>query len=429
MRYFLVLALVALAGCDLFGAKSDPTTDDIFDEGRSDPSAVDVVGYVAVQPFFQASLAPSGRLDAPTDVAVGFDEFVYVTDAQGLHVLDRAGRPQAFVGTLAGQPLREASAVVQDRRFHVYVTALRDTTVEGRQRRLPVVYHLSGLTTGAPAVEDVIWHPFDDLNRRLILRQPQDFDEQVRFTGVAVLADNRIYVSRMGPVGGPVLSQLPAPLNTIMLFSPDGANITNVTALSGTRPSLTSSVNPTAVLTRVQPPQQSGFLNSLDFFVAQSPFPLADMPAGTEQQRAVSYPVLSIRVVETSDGISYLPNIEYLAAAQGADTTRGRRFLYTPYRFLNPSGLAYAADGTGYLFVTDTGTDSLYVFNANGIEGVAPPPGSRDARPVVVSFGGQGAASLQFRDPSGVAYFRRTVYVADRGNNRISRFRLNTDLE
>jgi len=34
-----------------------------------------------------------------------------------------------------------------------------------------------------------------------------------------------------------------------------------------------------------------------------------------------------------------------------------------------------------------------------------------------------------FNDPSGVCYFKRMIYVADKNNNRICRFKLNTDLE
>ena len=58
-----------------------------------------------------------------------------------------------------------------------------------------------------------------------------------------------------------------------------------------------------------------------------------------------------------------------------------------------------------------------------------PPTSDGGTRPVPVSFGGTGSAALQFREPQGVAYFDRIVYVADTGNNRISRFRLNTDFE
>ncbi|MDZ4698359.1 MAG: hypothetical protein SH809_01530 [Rhodothermales bacterium] len=42
---------------------------------------------------------------------------------------------------------------------------------------------------------------------------------------------------------------------------------------------------------------------------------------------------------------------------------------------------------------------------------------------------GNWIGALQFRNPNGVAYFDRVVYVADTGNNRISRFKLNTDFE
>ena len=60
---------------------------------------------------------------------------------------------------------------------------------------------------------------------------------------------------------------------------------------------------------------------------------------------------------------------------------------------------------------------------------MAPPPASGSLRPVNVSFGGTGSGALSFNDPQGVAYFDRTVYVADAGNNRIARYRLNTDFE
>jgi hypothetical protein len=48
---------------------------------------------------------------------------------------------------------------------------------------------------------------------------------------------------------------------------------------------------------------------------------------------------------------------------------------------------------------------------------------------VLASFGGEGAGPFQFVDPSGVCYFRRTVFVADKGNGRIIRYQLSTDLE
>lgn len=410
-----LLAAAALAsGCDLFGSKQDSTTDDIFRQGRIDPNAVADVGYVPVQPFYTQSSV--GTFDAPTDVYVGFDGFVYVTDAKGLHVLNRAGQPETSVASLGGQPLRELGCVTQDRRLQLYVCALRDTTVEGTNWRLPVVYRVSGMATGTPKVEDIVWQPFDDNNRAVIQRNPIATDTQVRFVGVGIRPDNSVYVARRGPLA----ANVPQPYNAILGYDENGANTGQIIQVSGRRASLLSSFNPTDVITTVQPPQRQTFPASADFFVAQSPLESGDArPPTTPLANAV----LSIKVTETADGITYSPDVSRLGAAR---TATG---LYTINRFLNPSDLAFAADGTNYLFVLDSGKDSLFVFNNAGVEGVAPPPGARSSAPVKVSFGGAGSGPLAFNRPQGVAYFNKTVYVADTGNNRIARFRLNTDLE
>ena len=424
----LALAL-ALAGCDsVFGSKDDPTTDEIFDEGAVDPTLPSEVGYVPLNPFYTQG-ANGGPLQRPTDVYVGFDELIYVGDEQGLHVLDLAGRPQAFLGEIgweggASQPLRGVTAVVQDRRFDVLVAARRDTTVGGRTWDLPVVYRISGLTTGTPRLEDIVWHPFDDRSRSANqFRNPQDYasgfsDADARFTDVAVLADNSFYVSRVGPVNTRTegLPNIVAPFNGVLAFSADGLNTRYVSALSPTQPSLLSAVYPSALATPIGPPQRSSFPNTQDFFVAQNP-----------PDRPLRYPVLSVLVVETSLGTEFRVDTERLGASANPDNGDG--FLYEEFGMPSPTGLALAADATGYLFATDEESDSLYVFNRVGVEGVAPPPAAGSLRPVRVSFGGEGEGPLEFRDPQGVAYFNRTVYVADTGNGRISRFRLNTDFE
>ncbi len=424
-----LLAVWALPGCDaLFGSKSDPTTDEIFDEGQVDPTLVDQVGYVPLNPFY--SQGAMGPLDGPTDVYVGFDELLYVVDRQGLHVLDLAGRPQAFLGEIGwpggeAQPLRDVEAVVQDRRLDVYVAARRDTTLGDRTWDLPVVYRIGGLTTGMPVLKDILWHPFDDNSRTAnSFRNPRVFgqsgysDEDAAFTGVAVLADNRVYVTRQGPLNTQAdgLPSIVKPFNGVLEFTPEGVNTRFVSTLSATQPSLLSAVYPSDIATYVGPPQRTNADPRADFFVAQAP------PEG-----GLRYAVLSVRVVETTNGTEYRVDTEKLGAAANPDNGDG--FLYGDFTFDRPTGLAVAADATGYLFVTDAGTDSLYVFNRNGVEGVAPPPGAPSLRPVRVSFGGVGGGPLQFRDPEGVAYFERIVYVADTGNDRIARFRLNTDFE
>ncbi len=445
---FSLLALVlTLAGCDsLFGSKDDGTTDEIFDEGQVDPTLLDEVGYVPLNPFYTQSMV--GTFDRPVDIYVGYDELIYVADQRGLHVLDLAGRPQVFIDEVAVpdtndagqpitrlQPLRDITAVIQDRRLDLLVAARRDTVivdsmfvgpdtlVSVESWDLPVIYRLSGVTTGTPTVEDIVWHPFDDRSRLVGFSNPQTYssgfsDEDASFTDIAMLADNSFYVARSGPVntrddGKPDRVR---PFNGVLSFSPEGVNTRYISDLSPTQPSLLSAVYPSALATPIGPPQRSTFSDTQDFFVAQNPPGLA-----------VRYPVLSVLVVEGPNGTEFRVDTDRLSVTLSPDAGDG--FLYEDFGTRGPTSLAIAADATGYLFAVDEATDSLYVFNRNGIEGVAPPPAANSLRPVKVSFGGEGGGPLSFRDPQGVAYFDRTVYVADTGNNRIARYRLNTDFE
>jgi hypothetical protein len=407
--YLLLLPALLLHGCDVFGSKDDATTDAIFEAGQQDPTLLNEVEYVPLFPFFTGG-GDGQPLDAPQDVYAGFDGLLYVVDARGLHVLDLSGRAATFLPIPAG-----GTSVIQDRRLHVFVTARRDTTLGGRTWNLPVVLHYDGLSTGQARLVQVLWHPFDDASRRFTRPDPVESDTQVAFTGVAVLPDNRLFVSRRGPDNS--RATLFYPHNTVLEFSPEGENIQALVALNPSQANLRSAVNPSDVLTFVHPPQRSAFPPNRHFVIAQSP------PDGVPLQFAV----LSVLAVETPDGIEYRPDTPKLTIA--SDPTRGTGFLYESFRFHTPSDLAFAADGTNYLFVLDAGKDSLFVFTAQGVEGVAPPPGARTTQPVVVSFGGTGDAALQFRHPQGVAYFDRTVYVADTGNHRLARYRLNTDFE
>ena len=443
VRRFLLslwaLALVAgLAGCSLFGSKSDETTREIFDQGQTDPTLPSDVGYVPLNPFYLQGF--SGPFDAPVDVYVGYDELLYVADRAGLHVLDIAGRPQFLLSEVAGQPLRDITAIVQDRRLHVYVAARRDTTIaglpagscaRGETCDLPVIYRISGLTNGTPQVEDILWHPFDDASRSLSrFNLPGRFsgaagtfsDEDARFTGVATLADNRLYATRSGPVNNTATGRPNAsfsPFNAFLQFTATGQFVQYVRALTPDRGSLLSAYWPSDVATFVGPPQRAQADPSENFLIAQAP------PDG---QPAAPYGVLSVRIVQTPDGTDYQVDPTRLGAIatlpEGGDGA-----LFEEGQFRRATSLAIAPDQTGYLFVLDAGLDSLFVFNRTGVEGVAPPPGAASTRPVRVSFGGTGAGPTQFRSPQGVAYFERIVYVADTGNNRISRFRLNTDFE
>jgi len=428
-KSFIILTICALplmlSGCEaLLGSKSDPITDDIFEQGRRDPNlVVDEVGYAALLPFWSG-------FDSPTDVFVGYDQMVYVTDAQGLHVLDRAGRPSGVV-----IPMRGAVAVTQDRLLNVYVAARADTVIAAVSPTitwdLPAIYKIKNANGAGPVqiVQKMI-HPFLDASRAVsttnlrfrLDRNRVDNDELVEITGIAVLANNDILVSRRGPRN--VTGTGMAPDNTVLTFTENRdaqnarlgtmRNTTQIRTLNPNTASLLSAVGLSDITSFIAPPQRENFSASQSFLISQG-----------AQNINIPFRILWIEAVQTPDGIEYRPNSNLLAR----DTTRADSFLYSEGRFTNPVAMAFSADARGHIFVVDAAKDSLFLFQSNGLEGVNPPPGSTFSKAVNVSFGGNGNGPRQFNNPSGVAYFDRIVYVADRGNNRISRFKLNTDFE
>ncbi len=423
---YLVLTIavlgVSIAGCDeIFGTKGDSVTDEVFEEGRQDPTLIlEEVGYAALLPFWD-------HFDQPTDVMVGYDELVYVTDASGLHILDRAGRPFRTIN------LDGAQRVVQDRLLNVYVSARLDTVVEvvdpNITWNLPAVYKFQNPGSGSDVVLDTLIMPFDDASRSTPGSQRRRLDpnrddnaDKIEITGLGILYDNTLYVSRRGPLN--ITGQPEAPDNTILIYGPilDGEgnptgrmrNVGQIRALNPNTPSLISAVNIGDLTTFVAPPQRENMTEDRSFLIAQE-----------DPNRDISFRVLWVNAEFTVDGLEYRPRSQLLAQ----DTARAERFLYEEDRFIQPTGIAYSADARGHIFVTDAGTDSLYLFQSNGQEGVVPPAGSQATKAVNVSFGGTGNGPRQFNDPSGVAYFRQVVYVADKGNNRIARYKLNTDFE
>jgi hypothetical protein len=422
--FILIMStLVAAVSCDsLLGSKGDKTTDEIFEEGRIDPDDTDnTIGYAAILPFWDF-------FDAPTDVYVGFDELVYVTDAVGLHVLDRAGRLEKTIPIEGG-----AFAVTQDRLLNVYVAARYDTVITAVDPNitwnLAAVYKFKNANgAGELQTVQVLKHPFMDASRSTAFSQRvrlnrnlADNDELVEITGIAVLANNDIYLTRRGPRNSE--GQAVAPDNTVLTFTENRdsngnrlgtmRNTGQLRILNPNTPSMRSGISINDITTFIGPPQRENMSSELSFVIAQG-----------DETRNIPIRVLWIDVVDTPDGLEYRPKSSLLVQ----DTTRADSFLYSQNKFRNPSGLAYSADERSQIFVVDSATDSLYVFQSTGLEGINT-PGQRKV--TNVSFGGTGNGARQFNNPSGVAYFRvgRIVYVADTGNNRISRFKLNTDID
>ena len=395
-------AAITLQSCEfLLGSKKDDTVDDIFDQGAIDPNLVpQSVGYVPVLPFFQGFINP-------VDICVGYDEMIYVVDDNGVNVLDQKGTRYTIL------PIPGATDVVQDRRLHTYIAGRVTVVRGGNTLNLPAVYHLVNTGTRTYSIIDTLIHPDCDESRLTTPFRGAE-DEQVQFTGLATLHDNTLYLSRTGPRND--FSSSARPDNAVLIFDAAGKNIDYAAGLNPVSSGLKSSVGISSIATLAAPPQRIfGMSESRNFVVTLN-----------STATPLEFRVLALRyLVDPELGPSFAESSELL----DFDTTKAKRFLYQPGRFKSPEDVFVAPDQLQYSFVVDSGTDSFYQFTNRGYEGVNAPATYSDRKQIIASFGGNGSGPFQFKDPSGVCYFKRMVYVADKGNGRICRYKLSTDIE
>lgn len=401
---FFFLSILMVSSCSaLFGDKKDRQTDEIFEQGAIDPNLVPTaVGYVPVYPFFN-------NFSHPIDVYVGYDEMIYVIDDNGLNILDQKGTLGVII------PIPGATDVIQDRSLHVYVTGRVNHPLLGNRA---AVYHLINTATGNYQFVDTLIHPLCDDSRAVTGNRGAD-DEAVQFTGLATLADNTLYLTRTGPRND--VSSFIRPDNTVLVYDQKGNNTGYAAGLSPQASSLKSAIGLSSIATLAGPPQRvTGISTSKDFFITQA-----------SSDPSIEYRFIRITVYDDPDlGTQYTETSSYL----NYDDTKADRFQYQSFRFKKPEDCYVSPDNLQYSFMVDSGTDSLYVFTNQGFEGVNPPANSTFKKQVIVSFGGQGAdgtssGPFSFNDPSGVCYNRKIVYVADKNNNRICRYKLSTDLQ
>jgi hypothetical protein len=415
-NYILIGFTFVLSSCSLLGDKKNNTANEVFNQGSIDPNTgLNNVGYVPVYPFIN-------NVNKPLDVFYGYDELIYVVvendettiDDNEVLVFDQKA-DLSYRFTIPG-----ATDFTQDRRLHSYVAGrYYPDKVGSPSINLAAIYHITGIGSGNPVYLDTLKHFQCDESRRNTSFRGND-DIAVKFTGLATLFDNTLYVSRTGPRND--LSAVARPDNGVLIFSAQGENIGYSTGLNPLESSIKSSVGISGLATLAAPPQRiSGISTSRNFFLA----------LGEEQNRNLEFRALGISVTEDPDqGYIYGENTNFL----NFDKTKADRFMYESGRFKKPEDIFASPTENGFLFITDSGTDSIYVFSNTGFEGVNPPANSTFKKQVIVSFGGSGAdgkasGPYNFVDPTGICYFNRTIFVCDKGNNRVCRYRLNSDLQ
>lgn len=137
----------------------------------------------------------------------------------------------------------------------------------------------------------------------------------------------------------------------------------------------------------------------------------ASQPSGVTTLRDFSIDFIFCMVGENSFKVQWITGSEFgfVARLNPAD---GNFDLFEPGKFSAPEDVT--VDLEGNIYVIDAAQNHMFKFSSSGDE--------------LQSFGSTGSGEKEFNQPQGIAFFNRTVYIADTGNNRIVRFKLSTDV-
>lgn len=306
-------------------------------------------------------------LNAPADIHVGREPFLYIADTGNdrIVMMDLAGR---VVGT--SRTVKRPVAIAQDGLLNLLVAGELDTTINGVDVTIGAVYRIALSASN---------HRIADAPVSVAFIEPNRPDR--RYTGVTVLPANSYLVTRTGPLNSSPFD----PDNAVLLISTKDELITPISSLKP----IGNALNSLGGLSGI-----AALGNTQDFVFTQIG---ADMQYRAQWLRFFPDPI--------GDW------------GQKFDPTQTQNDFLTVGRFTRPEDIA--ADNFGNIYIVDAGSDSVYKFTSQGRERH--------------SFGGTDTSTTtappynKFRHPSGIAFFDKTVYVADTGNNRILRFRLSTD--
>jgi hypothetical protein len=391
-KHFLlvVLTVLFLASCkDFFGKKTDISFIEVPQYDNQ------LVAFIPIQPVLS-------NFVKPVDITAGYDELLYVVDEGTNEIIsmDQSGK------ILSRFFLKGVKKVVQDRKLHLLAIADFDTIVSNTNYTLSAIYRIqmnpNNYSLSTAKIIKKIVHPF------YFRASFTTSDAQVKLNGIGLLADGSYYVTRSGPNNSVI--QFGGPDDAVIYFNSKDEFQYYLVVNTETGVSSDYFKKPFGIVTLAQPPQ-SPFVNTSKNFYFSS------------LDANIALKVQAITATTTDDGIDYSLNTSQIIG----DTTKADGFLYTANRFEKPLGLAYAGDGTNYLFVSDSEKDSVYVFTNTGLEGVKPPAGSESTKYIKVSFGGRGNGPNQFNNPMGLVFYNKILYVCDSENHRILRFRLTTD--
>jgi hypothetical protein len=308
----------------------------------------------------------------PQDVLIGFDGFCYVCDTYNDRVvmLDLAG---TVIGSLNG--IKRPRKISQDHRFNLLITAEFDTTVNNQFRTYGAIYKVAlydySHNINVAIAKKVYWE--------------SSYPDR-RFTGISSLVDNSYYVARVGPDNASAENPDNAVLHfskSDVLYSKDQIDLTP--ALSAVGYGLTCVPGMSSLMAL------DDRRNPTDFLVTQI------TPA---HQFKIQW-------------IKFAPGNDIIPPAWVSKFQPSGSGLIDFLSGFPESPEDVTMDLQGYIYVIDSKLDSLFRFTKEG-------------KLSQESFG-NGKMKGRLKNPMGVAWFDRTLYIADTGNDRVLRFRLSTD--
>ncbi|MEE9431384.1 MAG: hypothetical protein V3V16_10110 [Melioribacteraceae bacterium] len=303
----------------------------------------------------------------PQDMIIGREPFIYIadTDNDRIVMLNIAGE---FLGEVA---IKHPTSITQNYRLELLVVAEFDTTISGKSLTFSAVYKINLVESGHILANSKVERIFPQ-NPKI---DPFAFNRVDRvYTGICSFFNNAFYVSRKGPSNS----------------NPIDRDNSILTARENENDSLIIGKVP------LLEPEGTGLLSaneisSLTSFKRNS----ADIIVTLIGKN--SFKVQWLEFVVTPDFVGYRIKL----GAFSSD-------LMTVNKFSKPEGVAL--DEANNIYVADVEKDSVFKFNSFGDE--------------LESFGG----SDLFSSPHSVAFYDRTLYVLDTGNNRILRFILSTEI-
>ncbi|MBS1538643.1 MAG: hypothetical protein JST20_12950 [Bacteroidetes bacterium] len=261
--------------------------------------------------------------------------------------------------------IRRPIAIGQNGLFDLLVCAELDTTINGNQTTIGAVYRVEL----RKSLHDISSAP-------VTLAYSETGNPARRFTGITVFPNNSYLLTRTGPNN----SSPTNPDNAVIVISSENTFLSPIAGLVPKGNALNSISGLSSITTTSE--------RSQDFIFTQ-----------------------------TGSGMQF--KTQWLTFSSGDQSAWVQKFippldqnsLFSAGRFTSPEDCT--VDNFGNIYIIDAGKDSLLKFTSQGKQ--------------MHSFGGTGNGQRQFNSPKGVAWYDRTLYIADTKNNRIVRFRLSTE--